>query len=130
MQQMPVKLGPLALLLTVLAISLATLSVLTFVTTRADSALSSKYGETVKTRYDLEVQGQEILAGLYEDGGAGLSEWEETAEGTYMRTLSENGSLLRMEIRPAEDGTYDILSWRQEHEWTADDDLGHLWQDE
>ncbi len=129
MQQNPIRLGPLALLLSVLSICLTVLSVLTLTTTRADLSLTSKYSETVRTRYVLETQGQERIAALYEDGSAALSGWEETAGGTYTRTLSENGSLLHMEIRPSEDGAFDILSWRHEHVWEADESIGHLWQE-
>ncbi len=54
MKQVPIKLGPLALLLAVISICLTTLAILTFTTARADLRLAQKYAETVSTRYELE----------------------------------------------------------------------------
>ena len=53
MNQVPVKLGPLALLLTVISICLTTLAILTFSTARADGRLAERYAETVTLRYEL-----------------------------------------------------------------------------
>ena len=50
MQQIPIKLGPLALLLTVISICLTTLSILTFSTSSADMRLAQRYAETVRER--------------------------------------------------------------------------------
>ena len=61
MNRAPIKLGPLALLLTVISICLTTLAILTFTTARADLSLAEKYAQTVETRYALERQGQEFL---------------------------------------------------------------------
>ena len=43
--QQPIKLGPLALLLTVITICLTTLAILTLTTARADLRLAEKYAE-------------------------------------------------------------------------------------
>ena len=43
MKQVPIKLGPLALLLTVISICLTTLAILTFATARADWRLAEKH---------------------------------------------------------------------------------------
>ena len=58
MNQVPVKLGPLALLLTVISICLTTLAILTFSTARADWRLADRYAQTVTARYDLMNEGQ------------------------------------------------------------------------
>ena len=62
MQQIPIKLGPLALLLTVISICLTTLSILTFSTSSADMRLAQRYAEAVRERDALEIQGQEFVA--------------------------------------------------------------------
>ena len=54
MKQVPIKLGPLALLLTVISICLTTLAILSFTTASADLRLAEKYADTVQTRYELE----------------------------------------------------------------------------
>ena len=64
MRKTPVKLGPLALLLTVISICLTTLAVLTFTTARADRSLAEKYADTVAVRYGLEAEGQRFLRDL------------------------------------------------------------------
>ena len=55
--RMPVKLGPLALLLTVISICLTTMAILTFATARADRRLAEKYAATVRLRYELDQEG-------------------------------------------------------------------------
>ena len=64
MKQVPIKLGPLALLLTVISICLTVLAILSFTTARADLRLAEKYAQTVSERYQLEISGQELLAEL------------------------------------------------------------------
>ena len=64
MNKAPIRLGPLALLLTVVSICLAILAILTFTTARADLRLAEKYALTVRERYALEKEGQEYLAAL------------------------------------------------------------------
>ena len=59
--QQPIKLGPLALLLTVITICLTTLAILTLTTARADLRLAEKYADTVAARYELERMGQAII---------------------------------------------------------------------
>jgi len=66
MKQIPIKLGPLTLLLTVISICLTTLAILTFTTARADLRLAEKYAETVRSRYALEEQGQAFRQELSE----------------------------------------------------------------
>lgn len=114
MNQVPVKLGPLALLLAVISICLTTLSILTFTTARADMNLAEKYAGTVTTRYELEAEGQAFLADV--DG-------EPDGDGVIRATIEKEGSRLVIEVGP--DG--EIVSWRQEKEWEQDTGIGNLW---
>ena len=50
MKRIPIKLGPLALLLAVVSLCLTTLSILTFTTARADMALAERFADTVSSR--------------------------------------------------------------------------------
>ena len=61
MKDVPVKLGPLALLLTVISICMTTLAILAFSTASADHSLAEKYAQTVRERYALEAKGQRFL---------------------------------------------------------------------
>ena len=62
MKHVPVKLGPLALLLAVVAICLTILAILSFTTGQADLRLAQRYADTVSERYALEAEGQQYVA--------------------------------------------------------------------
>ncbi|MBR6114892.1 MAG: hypothetical protein IKQ10_06860 [Oscillospiraceae bacterium] len=129
MKQVPVKLGPLALLLTVISICLTVLAILIFTTARADLRLAEKYARTVQTRYALEVRGQEFLADARNAAsGGGLSPTDgldRDADGVYWHTIEQDGSLLKIGLRQQE-GELTVEAWRHERLWEEDDSL-NLW---
>ena len=98
MKQVPIKLGPLALLLAVVSICLTTLAILTFATARADLRLAEKYADTVSTRYALERQGQEFLRELSETDRADwdLMGWEPDADGICRESFEQDGTVLEV----------------------------------
>lgn len=129
MKQTPVKLGPLALLLTVISICLTALAILSFTTSRADMRLAEKYAETVKIRYELESQGQEFLTEAEKSAGSLSSLPGVTVDDdgrTVYRELALEGSVLKIGLVPDGDG-FRIVEWRHEREWTPDNDIGNLW---
>ena len=109
MNQVPIKLGPLALLLTVISICLTTLAILTFATSGADMSLAKKYAETIRCRYELETQGQEWLS--------------EGAHRAEEMTFEENGFVLHV----ATDAAGNVIEWRHEKTWEEDKSIGNLW---
>ena len=118
MKQIPIKLGPLALLLTVISICLTVLAILTFTTARADMRLAEKYANTVRLRYELEAEGQRWLAdeaALANDGD------------TFATVLEKDGSTLSIEAHTEQSGIV-ITKWRHEREWEEDTDIGKLWE--
>lgn len=120
MKQVPVKLGPLALLLAVISICLTTLAILSLTTGRADRSLAEKYARTVTARYALEIRGQEYRR----DAAAGNAmEGRRDAQGVLWQTFEEDG--VRLTVGIASDGQ--IVSWRQDKEWTQDTTMGNLW---
>ena len=129
MKQTPIKLGPLALLLTVISICLTTLAILAFTTARADYRLAERYAQTVETRYALEIQGQEFLRELSETDLAdyGLMDWDRDYAGVYWTEFEQDGARLKIGFRPDRKGGYTVVSWRQEKGWVEDDSLGTLW---
>ncbi|MBQ3392333.1 MAG: hypothetical protein IJG52_02855 [Lachnospiraceae bacterium] len=86
MNQVPIKLGPLALLLTVISICLTVLSILTFTTSGADLRLAQRYADTVKARYALESEGQAFLQRANEAVRAGQTPGEYIAQVTGSET--------------------------------------------
>ncbi len=124
MNKAPVRLGPLALLLTVISICLAILAILAFTTARADMRLAERYAATVQERYDLEKEGQKYLAALY----AGREQAPDPDEDGVIRTdLSRGDYVLHISLIPGEDGAFRVLSWRQEKIWEHDEIIDDLW---
>ncbi len=124
MSKTPVRLGPLALLLTVISICLAILAILTFTTVRADCRLAEKYAATVQARYALEKEGQEHLAAL----SSGREPAPEPDEDGLLRIeLEKEGYLLHIALLPDGEDGYEIVSWRQEKPWEQEEIIDNLW---
>ncbi len=124
MNKAPVRLGPLALLLTVISICLAILAILSFTTARADLRLAEKYAETVQARYALEQDGQEYLCRL----SAGTEAAPEPDEDGVRRVeLERDGFLLRIALLDDGQGGWTVLSWRQEKLWEQKETIDNLW---
>ncbi len=129
MKQTPIKLGPLALLLTVISICLTMLSILSFTTARADMRLAEKYAETVSTRYELETEGQQYLADVRGTvpviAADALADTEQDDSGIVWKQFDRDGAMLRVGVDPA-DG-FRVVSWKHSKEWEEDTDIGMLW---
>ena len=128
MKQVPIKLGPLTLLLTVISICLTTLAILSFTTARADMRLAEKYAETVSGRYALEKEGQAFLQELSETDPAdyGLTDWERDSDGVWHTVLTQGDRNLSIGFRPDGDRT-EITEWQHTKTWTEDTSIGQLW---
>lgn len=130
MKQIPIKLGPLALLLAVISICLTTLAILTLTTARADRTLAEKYAATVSSRYELEVRGQEFLRDLDEavrDNDPGFFEDLERARNTWWESIEGEDARLRIGVS-VHGGDWSVVDWRIEKDWEEDDSIGNLWQ--
>ena len=129
MKQIPIKLGPLTLLLTVISICLTTLAILSFTTARADLRLAEKYAETVSGRYALEKEGQAFLQELSETDPAdyGLTDWERDSSGVWHTVLTQGDRNLSIGFRPNGSKGTDIVEWQHTKSWTEDVSMGQLW---
>ena len=131
MRHIPIKLGPLAVLLTVISICMATLGILAFTTARADLRLEEEYADTVRIRYELEAEGQRFLKAaaqalkegmeLEELGGTEVDE-----EGIVWKIL-ENGEFRLKAGIEEEGGSVRVVSWKMFKEWEPEGDR-NLWQ--
>ncbi len=133
MRHIPIKLGPLALLLTVISVCMTTLGILAFATARADWNMAQKYADTIQTRYALEAEGQRFLqaaARALEEGKApeGLDGAERDEDGTVWRTFREGEFMLKVGIA-SQDGQLQVVGWRMQKEWEPEGDL-NLWLDD
>ena len=121
MKQVPIKLGPLALLLTVISICLTVLAILSFTTARADLRLAEKYAQTVSERYLLEAEGQELLAEL-QDSDPGMLNMERDANGVWWTDLEKDGAHLHIGVKKSADG-WEPVAWRMDKDWEEDTEL-------
>lgn len=119
MKQASVKLGPLALLLTVISICLTVLAILTFTTSRADLRLAEKYARTVSERAALEAEGQEFLRGVR----LGTADAVPDGDGIYWYTAERDGASLTVGVT----AEGEIVSWRHEKAWAQDPEIENLW---
>lgn len=127
-QEAPVKLGPLALILTVISICLAILAILSYTTAQADLRLAEKTAANVSERYALEREGQaylgEVSAAL--DTGSALNV---DSDGVLRHELKYGDSVLSIGLAFEED-SWQIVSWRQEQPWEPNLEIGDLWSGE
>lgn len=108
MNHVPIRLGPLALLLAVVSICLAVLSVLTFSTARADLALAQHHAQTVQLRYELEQQAQQFVA---------------TAAPGSAQTFEQDGMTLTVAL----DKNGHVMTWLVTRAWEPEETIGGLW---
>ena len=129
MKQVPIKLGPLTLLLTVISICLTTLAILSLSTAKADLRLAEKYAETVSGRYALEKEGQAFLQELSETDPAdyGLTDWERDGSGVWHTVLTQGDQNLSIGFRPNGESGTELLQWQHTKNWTEDESIGQLW---
>ena len=126
MESRPVRLGWLSLLLTVIILCLATLSVLSFSTARADLALARQ----AQSVYALECAGQQWLAeldaALAQAGGTAeldaLLPHGTAREGPGVSAVLEgaDGRSLSVFAELTADGGYRVIQWQQSAEWAGE----------
>ena len=124
-QEAPVKLGPLALILTVISICLAILAILSYTTARADLRLAEKHAANVTERYALEREGQAYLGEVSEALKTG-SALNVDSDGVLRHRLTYGDSVLNIGLAFEEDN-WQVVSWRQEQPWEPNLDIGDLW---
>ena len=123
MKKVPVRLGPLSLILTVITICLTILSILVFTTASADLRLAQKYADTVEKQYEMDVQGQRALYDFMREGSEG---WEEEEESVFSKTISMEELSLRIKVQKAQD-TMQVLEYRLSHSFEEDEAIHGLW---
>ena len=125
MNHTPVKLGPLALLLTVISICLTILSILSYTTAGADDRLAQRYAQTTSQRYELEVMGQEALAEF--PAGFEADSSQSAEEGAVWKTIQLDDLALVIGAVPEGDGSPRVVAWEMNREWNQDTQINNLW---
>lgn len=135
MRHIPIRLGPLALLLAVISICMTTLGILTFTTSRADYVMAQAYAATVRERYELEYEGQQFLRSAGEALAEGrgidsLSDTETDENAVTWKTIVRGENSLVIGIIPEGQKGYRIVNWRMIKAWSEDESTGELWDGE
>ena len=134
MKHIPIRLGPLAVILTVISICMTTLGILTFSTAQADYRLAERYADTVRSRCELEAEGQNFLweAALWLESGGGLESLdgvEMTEDGMFRKEISLDDFTLTMDLLSDGDGKLSVFNWRMRKDWEPGS-IGNLWMGE
>ena len=126
------RLGPVAVFLTIVAVILTTLATLTIATSRADIVLAERFAEMTQIRYSLEAQGSEFLSCLAEELEAGaslssISELNRKADGIFEYKAERDGYELVIRLTESDEDLYDIREWKITKVWEEEDLNQGIW---
>ena len=123
-----IRLGPIAVFLTIIAAVLASLAMLTVATSRADAKLAERYASVTQLRYELEADGNRFVkaAEEFRVGAAAMPEGSTQTENGLAYTLEKDGYSLEIELTDNGAG-YDVTVWKLRKLWEEDDPMEDLW---
>lgn len=132
MKHVPIKMGPIALLLAVISICMTTLGILSYSTAEADLRLAAKYSVTVTDQYEREAQGQEFLAeaaGVFASGGtaADIPSADENDGVTAWKVIEKGSGRLHVGVQSDGNGGLRVVSWRNEAVWEPQSSESGIW---
>ena len=131
MKQVPIKLGPVALLLTVITICLTVMAILTLTTAAADQAMANRFADSAQIRFSLEAEGQQFLQQGDEQlsGGGELQDLPDvsTAGNSVEKVFEQEGYQLTIRLRPEGDSDYIVTRWSLEKKWKEKETIDGLW---
>ena len=131
MKQVPIKLGPVALLLTVITICLTVMAILTLTTAAADQAMANRFADSAQIRFSLEAEGQQFLQQADEQlsGGGELQDLPDvsTAGNSVEKVFEQEGYQLTIRLRPEGDSDYIVTRWSLEKKWKEKETIDGLW---
>ncbi len=130
MNHVPIKMGPLALLLAVISVCMTTLGILTFATAEADLRLAEKYRSTVVEQYERESIGQEFLSqagkAIRENGSLQSVPDAEVSGNKAEKSIEIGTGKLVVKIEQKDNG-FNVKSWRTAPVWEAENNNGGFW---
>lgn len=134
MNQIAFRLGPLALVLTIISICVTTMGILTYTTAEADWRLAQKYADTVGKNYNLEREGQQFLqqfSDALSTTQKGLpADVTIDEQGVIWKQFTQGNSSLSVGLVLREEHSYEIVSWKIEKQWELDQKQENLWMGE
>lgn len=124
------RLGPVAIFLTIVAMVITTLALLTVATSNADRVMAGRFASITQTRYELEAEGERFLAAASAGDVAGIEGAQADGEaGTYSFTSEKDG--YRLEVIagvPGDNGKAEIIKWKLSRIWQSSDPIDNIWQ--
>ena len=126
------RLGPIAVFLTVVAIILTTLATLTIATSRADAVLAERFATMTAIRYSLEKEGNEFLYEVTQklENGASLnsiSDLNRTDNGMYEYKAEKDGYELKIRLAPEGSDSFSIEEWKITKIWDEEELSQDIW---
>ena len=126
------RLGPIAIFLTVVAIILTTLATLTIATSRADVVLAERFATMTAIRYSLEKDGNEFLYEVtqkLEDGASlnNISDLKRNSDGLYEYKTERDGYELTICLEPEGSSSFSIEEWKISKIWNDEELNQDIW---
>lgn len=126
------RLGPIAVFLTVVTIILTTLATLTIATSRADAVLAERFATMTAIRYSLEKEGNEFLYEVTQklENGTSLnsiSDLNRTGDGMYEYKAEKDGYELKIRLAPEGSDSFSIEEWKITKIWNEEELSQDIW---
>lgn len=126
------RLGPIAVFLTVVTIILTTLATLTIATSRADAVLAERFATMAAIRYSLEKEGNEFLYEVTQklENGTSLnsiSDLNRTGDGMYEYKAEKDGYELKIRLAPEGSDSFSIEEWKITKIWNEEELSQDIW---
>ena len=127
-----IKLGPLAIFLTIITIVLTMLALLSFVTANADAALAERYAQVTQIKYALEKQGNDFLKDLddfLKEGNSLMLRDDVTRNSKGVYSHIEELDEYQLTIEFETDGDrYQIKRWKISKDGEEENPFDNIWQ--
>ena len=135
------RLGPIAVFLTIVAMVITTLALLTVATSNADRVMAGRFANITQTRYELEADGEKFIAAVAAGNAEGMegvtagsltdAEGPDAAAGgtVYSYVAEKDGYRLEVEAgMPDAAGNVEIRKWKLNRIWNSSDPIDDIWQ--
>ena len=128
-----IRLSPFAVFLSVIAIVLTTLAVLTIATAHADKVMAQRFASVTAVRYELEKDGQMFLRELdqaLQNEDADLPEGlVQEEDGLWSWQVEKDGYVLWVGLKIDEKKhRYQVNGWEVKKQWSGSDPIYDIWQ--
>jgi hypothetical protein len=126
------RLGPVAIFLTIIVMVLATLAFLTISTSNADMTTANRFASVTAARYRLEADGDRFLSLASEAGKSGNDISKIPGAGSeddgYIFKKELNGYRLVIRIStPDRNGDFEVRSYKMNRMWNPSDPASDIW---